>query len=149
MHQAIIYRYNRYLDQLKEELLAYENEKMIWAVLEGINNSAGNLATHLIGNLNHYIGQVIGSTGYQRNRPLEFNCIDVPREKLIQDIDDTKVMIEKIVSDLDLEAPYPPEVFKRESSNFFVMCQLTTHLAYHVGQVNYHRRIIQGIEINA
>lgn len=50
---------SRDLLNLKEELSLYNNEAQLWKVSEGIGNSAGNLALHLVGNLNHFIGATL------------------------------------------------------------------------------------------
>ena len=38
-----------------------------------ISNSGGNLALHLIGNINHFFGANLGGTGFVRKRDLEFS----------------------------------------------------------------------------
>ena len=148
LQKEFVHFFHQYLDQLHSEITDYPSENLMWVVVEGINNSGGNLCTHLIGNLNHYIGQVIGNTGYQRNRPLEFSCMDVPREQLLKDIEATKTMIETVVSGIeDLTTAYPPEVFGRAGSIQHFLLHLLAHLGYHIGQVNYHRRILEGVEM--
>ncbi|WP_125721548.1 DinB family protein [Flavobacterium ustbae] len=136
---------NRDLNKLKFEIESYEFEKQIWAVDKNISNSAGNLCLHLIGNLNTYIGAEIGKTGYIRNRPLEFSLKDIPKWELVSKIEDTIEVINNSLDTLteaDLEQIYPQIVFEKEMTTGFFLIHLSTHLAYHLGQINYHRRLL-------
>lgn len=137
--------FNRDLNKLKFEIESYEYENQIWAVNNDISNSGGNLCLHLVGNLNTYIGAEIGKTGYIRNRPLEFSSKDIPRSELIQKIEDTIIVVNnalEILNEKDLNAIYPQIVFEKEMTTGFFLVHLSTHLAYHLGQINYHRRLL-------
>jgi hypothetical protein len=139
--------YVRYLNTLKEELNAYPDESKIWLVQDGINNSAGNLALHLIGNLNHFICSVLGNNGYIRNRELEFSQKGTPRNEIIASIDATVIVVEQTLAKLssdDLAKPFPVKlpVPGDDNSTGFTLVHFTAHIAYHVGQINYHRRLI-------
>jgi uncharacterized damage-inducible protein DinB len=137
--------FDRDLNKLKLEIESYQNESQIWAIDKNISNSAGNLCLHLIGNLNTYIGAEIGKTGYIRNRELEFSLKDVPRSELIEKIENTILVVNKALDTLtetDLEAIYPLVVFEKEMTTGFFLIHLSTHLAYHLGQINYHRRLL-------
>lgn len=137
--------FNRDLNKLKSEIELYQKESQIWEIKENISNSAGNLCLHLIGNLNTYIGAEIGKTGYIRNRPLEFSLKDIPKSELIEKIEDTILVVNKAIDSLterDLEQIYPQIVFEKEMTTGFFLIHLSTHLAYHLGQINYHRRMI-------
>lgn len=135
----------RDLSKLKGEIESYPNENSIWEIRSDINNSAGNLTLHLIGNLNTYIGAELNKTGYTRNRELEFTQKNVPREQLIQGIEATIRVIENTLDQLsatDLEKEYPILIWEKKTSTAYVLIHLTTHLAYHLGQINYHRRLL-------
>jgi uncharacterized damage-inducible protein DinB len=137
--------FNRDLNKLKVEIESYENENQIWAIDKNISNSAGNLCLHLIGNINNFIGTELGKTGYIRNRPLEFSLKDVPRTEIISKIDETILVVNNTLDSLteaDLKAIYPKIVFEKEMTTEFFLVHLSTHLAYHLGQINYHRRLI-------
>jgi len=137
--------FNRDLDKLKFEIESYEFEKQLWAIDKNISNSAGNLCLHLIGNLNTYIGAEIGKTGYVRNRPLEFSSKDISKSELISKIENTIEVVNKSLDSLtetDLEQIYPQIVFEKEMTTGFFLVHLSTHLAYHLGQINYHRRLL-------
>jgi uncharacterized damage-inducible protein DinB len=136
--------FNRDLQRLRVEIEQYETESDIWKTGGSISNSAGNLCLHLVGNLNTYIGRELGSTGYIRNRELEFSAKDVPRKELIQMVDDTISMVNQTLDALNdeiLDTEYPILVFEQPTSTEYLLVHLTTHLTYHLGQINYHRRL--------
>ncbi len=135
----------RDLKKLRQEISLYKNEQVIWVTDKKIANAAGNLCLHLVGNLNTYIGAALGNTGYIRNRELEFSLKDIPRAELLQKIDDTIAMIEsafKHISDQQLAEKYPMLVWEEITSTAYMLMHLTTHLTYHLGQINYHRRLL-------
>ena len=137
--------FKRDLEKLKKEIIAYHNEYNLWIIDKGIANSAGNLCLHLVGNLNTYIGAEFGKTGYVRDRDLEFSQKNIPKIQLVKMIEDTIVVVEDGLSKLnenDLEREYPLLVFKEKTSTGFFLIHLTVHLGYHLGQVNYHRRLL-------
>lgn len=136
--------FNRDLNQLKVEIESYQNESQLWVIDKNISNSGGNLCLHLIGNINTYIGAEIGKTGYIRNRPLEFSLKDILKSELINKIEETILVVNKAldsVTEADLESIYPQIVFEKEMTTGFFLVHLATHLAYHLGQINYHRRL--------
>ena len=137
----------RELTSLRAELDAYPADADVWRVVPGITNSAGNLALHLAGNLRHFIGGILGRTGYRRDRDAEFASTGVPRPELTRLIDAGIAEVERTMgslSDSELEAEFPEPVAKvRVQTGDFLM-HLASHLAYHLGQVDYHRRIVTG-----
>ncbi|OXA87275.1 DUF1572 family protein [Flavobacterium hercynium] len=138
--------YNRDLNKLKVEIESYQNENQLWAIDKNISNAGGNLCLHLIGNLNTYIGAQLGKTGYIRNRPLEFSSKDIPKSELIKKIEDTIVVVNKVLDILteeELNQIYPEIIFEKEMTTGYFLVHLSTHLAYHLGQINYHRRLVE------
>lgn len=137
--------YARDLNKLKAEIQAYKSEEAIWKKSAEILNSAGNLTLHLIGNLNAYIGAEIGKTGYVRQRDLEFSTEFVSKNDLIKRIDETIEVVSQGLSMLTAEElfnDYPLIVFDSKMTTGYFLIHLTTHLAYHLGQINYHRRLL-------
>ena len=144
--QTLIKLFRRDLTKLSAEIELYNNEQDLWLLKNEINNAAGNLSLHVVGNLNHFIGAVLGKTGYIRQRDLEFSLKDIPKAALLKDIETTKVMVETVLSGLneeDLKKDYPLMVFNETMTTEYFLTHLTTHLAYHLGQINYHRRLIK------
>src|ERR1700743_1041657 len=145
LHETLKSLFNRVLNKLKIEIEAYKKETNIWLVEEGISNSAGNLCLHLIGNLNAYIGAELGKTGYIRHRELEFSLKDIPRVELIKKVEDTILVVDAALSAVtpeQLEARYPTETLGHPMSTEYFLVHLAMHLTYHLGQINYHRRLL-------
>ena len=143
--ETLIKLFKRDLIKLKGEIDLYKNENNLWLVHKDITNSAGNLCLHLVGNLNAFIGAELGHTGYIRQRNLEFSLKDVPRVELLKKVDDTIIMVENVLKQLttkDLAKNFPIDVFKEKMTTEFFLVHLSTHLTYHLGQINYHRRLL-------
>jgi hypothetical protein len=137
--------FKRDLEKLKQEIASYRDESNLWKIDKSIANSSGNLCLHLVGNLNTYIGAEIGKTNYVRNRDLEFSLKNIPQAQLVKMIEDTIMVVEDGLSKLnenDLEREYPLLVFKEKTSTGYFLIHLAVHLGYHLGQVNYHRRLL-------
>ena len=135
--------FQHYLDQLCDELNSYPNEETVWQTVTGIKNSGGTLTLHLIGNLNHFISHGLGKTGYVRDRSAEFSTRNVSRFDLVREVKKTKDMVTEILEQVENPyAPYPEHLFGKSGSIEFFVCKLLTHLSYHLGQVNYHRRML-------
>ncbi|MEO5858572.1 MAG: DinB family protein [Pyrinomonadaceae bacterium] len=137
--------YERDLSKLKEEIALYSIEADLWKTSGEITNSAGNLTLHLVGNLRHFFGAVLGETGYIRDRDKEFSDGGVSRGELLAGIDwaaaDVRATLAKLTVE-DLAATYPLEVFGHSMTTEFFVVHLATHLNYHLGQINYHRRML-------
>lgn len=135
----------RDLNKLESELLLYSEEASLWKVDKTIKNPAGNLCLHLCGNLQHYIGAVLGKSAYVRNRANEFAVKNVSRENLIKEIAFAKKAVTDTLPTLteqQLQANYPEDVFGKPMTTLFFLVHLSAHLSYHLGQVNYHRRLV-------
>lgn len=135
----------RYIDQIKNEISAYKDEADIWKSLGSIKNSAGTLTLHMCGNLQHFVGAIIGNRGYIRNRDEEFNRRNVSRNDMLAELEITKNVIEAEFNNLEdnkLNDKFPPTHFGEDITYNYALARLISHFAYHVGQINYHRRII-------
>ena len=141
--------FERELNKLIEEIKLYSTEEKIWEITPGIKNSGGNLCMHICGNLQHFIGNVLGNSGYIRNRDKEFSVSGIPSSQLINEIEKTLEIVVstlKSTAEIDLEEEYtafPAHLLGKEklTKGFFLM-HLISHLDYHMGQINYHRRMI-------
>lgn len=137
--------FSRDLAKLKAEIELYQNEERIWYIEENIANSAGNLCLHLVGNLNTFVGAEFGATGYVRNRELEFSAKDVPRAVLLEQISETAQIVDVTLDQFTaerLQADSPIQFFDKLVSTEYFLVHLASHLAYHLGQINYHRRLL-------
>lgn len=134
----------RDLDKLEKEIDLYSSEEAIWVIKEGVKNSAGTLVLHLCGNLQHYIGVGLGESDYKRDRDKEFSARNVSRAHLIREIGRTKETVKNTLANLTpdtLEREYPLPVFDYPMTVQYFMIHLSAHFGYHLGQVNYHRRL--------
>ncbi len=135
----------RDLDVLEKEIALYPTTDSIWMVKGEIKNSAGNLALHLCGNLQHFIGAVLGNSGYIRDREKEFSLKNISAKDLVIEIIKTKEAIKNSFPKIDptsLEKEYPEKVFANSMTTQYFLIHLSAHLGYHLGQVNYHRRLV-------
>jgi uncharacterized damage-inducible protein DinB len=149
MKNVILEMLERDVRKVIDELMLYKDEESIWRITERINNSAGNLCLHLAGNLNHFIGAVLGGTGYIRNRDSEFTLKGVSREEIVATLESTIQVIRETfdkLDDADLEKTFPLEKHGKEATTGYMLLHLLTHLNYHLGQINYHRRMIVAVE---
>ena len=137
--------FERDLQRLKTEIELYKDEDNLWLVQQGISNSAGNLCLHLLGNLNHFIGATLGNTGYVRYRDDEFSLKNIPRQDLVTNIENCRLVVKTTLLKLtaeDLAKEFEQKVFDKPVTTEMMLMHLTTHLTYHLGQINYHRRLL-------
>ena len=137
--------YTRDLQKLADEVSSYPGHDKIWNVPPGVINSGGNLCLHICGNLQHFVGAVLGSTGYVRNREAEFGSRNVPLPSLLQEVETTVRSVNSTLENLSearLNEKYPIDVFGFEMTTYWFLLHLYGHCNYHLGQLNYHRRIV-------
>jgi uncharacterized damage-inducible protein DinB len=135
----------KYLNVLNKEISSYKNEADLWKVTGEITNPPGNLCLHLCGNLQHYIGAIIGKTSYLRNRDAEFSKKNVSRHDLLMEINLTEEVIAHVFDALkkeDLKKPFPDKTFGENITYAEAILHCEVHFTYHLGQINYHRRIL-------
>lgn len=135
----------RDLASLRAEVLAYPDDAALWVLPEGAPNAGGTLVLHLCGNLRHFIGAGLGTSGYVRDRDAEFSTRGTSRAELAALVHITAAEVT-----LTLQR-YPPERLDETltigQTTLTVragLLHLTAHLAYHLGQLDYHRRIVTG-----
>lgn len=137
--------FERDINKLIAEVESYKDENALWKTAGSISNSAGNLVLHLSGNLNHLIGATLGHTGFIREREKEFYEKAVPKMRLIKELKETIVVIKntlECMSEDELDKDFPVEIGGKILSNQYILIHLLAHLNYHLGQVNYHRRLL-------
>ncbi|PSR55527.1 DinB superfamily protein [Adhaeribacter arboris] len=138
--------YERDINRLKTEIESFREEENLWKLAGQVKNTAGNLGLHLVGNLKTYIGKNLGDFDYVRNREAEFNLKNVPKVHLLQQIDETKQVVRAALQKLEksqLEEIYPEETLGYPMTTGFFLIHLAAHLSYHLGQINYLRRIVE------
>lgn len=137
--------FQRDLNRLKVDIQSYTNYNVMWKTTGAIKNSAGNLCLHLVGNLNHFIGHGFSNNGYIRDRAFEFSCEYMEKKALLQNIDDVMEVVDMGLGQLteeQLNADFPIQIWQDKVSTAFFLIHLHSHLNYHLGQINYHRRLL-------
>jgi len=145
LQKSLLQLFRRDIQKLYKEIEMYQDESRLWAVLDGTSNSGGNLALHLMGNLNDYLGKNLGKTGYVRNREAEFSKKHISKAILLGSIEELGQLVSKVLENLtdeQMNAVYPENVLGCEMTTQFFLIHLHGHLTYHTGQINYHRRIV-------
>jgi len=141
--QTLLGFYLRDIDKLYEEIASFGDENNLWKTIGQITNPAGNLALHLVGGLNYFIGTQLGKTGYVRNRAFEFSQKHVPRSIILEQIAKLKAVVFQVMNtlkDADYETDFPIPFDDKQNTTGYVLVQLHGHLLYHLGQINYLRR---------
>ncbi len=145
LQETLSVLFQKDLNRVKEEINAYSNETDIWILRDGISNTAGNLCLHLVGNVKHFVGKIIGNIPYERQREQEFTDKDIPKTKLLENLDETIASVTAALAAFkadELNSIYPVKVFGAELTTEHFLLHLYGHLNYHLGQINYHRRLL-------
>lgn len=145
LKETLVQIYEMDLRKVIEEIKKYENEEDLWLLDKEITNSGGNLALHLIGNINHFFGAVLGRTDYKRERELEFSNKNASRSEIIEGLENAISVLKDALnnlSDEDLHKDYPIEFGGGQQKTVAVIIYMLSHLNYHLGQINYHRRLL-------
>lgn len=145
LNHAIRDLFVRDLNKAADEIESYPSDKALWTVSGDIANSAGNLGLHLAGNINHFFGAVLGNSGYVRERDLEFSSKGASRAEVAEALRKAAGVARKVIDELseeDLASDFPEQFAGKTVSNAWMIAHLLTHLNYHLGQINYHRRLV-------
>lgn len=137
----------RDLAAVRRSVEAYPDDASLWSERPGFPNSGGTLALHVAGNVRHYVGAVLGRSGYVRDRDAEFSRRGVPRHAVVAEIEEARSAVERALgtlADQSLARPYPIPISGKSVSTRDFLVHLATHLAFHLGQLDYHRRAVTG-----
>jgi hypothetical protein len=141
----------RELDSFKQEINLFPGDDLLWVAPGGVTNSAGNLALHVAGNLRHFVGAVLGNTGYVRNRDAEFTTRGLDRAAVLRELDAAVADVVSTLGTFDparMNQPYPLPVGGITVGTRRFLIHLATHLAWHLGQAGYLRRILTGQNVS-
>lgn len=137
----------RELRAVKRQIESYPDDASVWKAVPGLPNSAGTLALHVAGNLRHFVGATLGRDGYERDRDAEFSRRDVPRREIAETLDAAIAAVTAALDradDATLAGPWPEPIAQRRVSGGDFALHLAAHVAYHLGQIDYHRRLVTG-----
>jgi uncharacterized damage-inducible protein DinB len=150
MHDMLEYLHRtipRDLQTFQREIELFPSDDAVWQTVPGITNPAGTLALHVCGNLRHYLGAVLGSSGYVRDRDAEFRLRGVPRRDLVENLVGAREVVIRTLQTLSpetLQSAYPEPLGGVTLRTDWFLLHLGTHLAFHLGQAGYLRRMITG-----
>lgn len=142
--QIILSLFEKDIEKFIEEISLYQMESDLWTLKGDIKNSPGTLALHIAGNIKHFIGAQLGGTEYLRNREKEFSERNLSRERLLNELHESLSIIKSVLAKLseeDLKKDFPVCFLDKMRPTIEVLFILYGHLNYHLGQVNYHRRM--------
>lgn len=137
----------RELHAFAREVEMFPDDESLFRTVPGVTNSAGNLALHVCGNLKHFVGAVLGDSGYLRTRDAEFATRSGRREDVTRQLHETASVVGETLARLPAEAlarPYPQKVANLELPCGLFLMHLAVHLSFHLGQAGYLRRIVTG-----
>lgn len=138
---------SRDLQTFRQEIELFPSDAAVWRTVPGVTNPAGTLALHICGNLRHYLGAVLGGSGYVRDRDAEFRLRGIPRHELVESLRGTEEVVIRVLQSLPPEillAPYPELMYGEALRTDWFLLHLGTHLAFHLGQAGYLRRAVTG-----
>jgi uncharacterized damage-inducible protein DinB len=144
IHSELISLFTRDLRRVAQEIEAFPTDESLWQTAPGVTNSAGNLALHLEGNLREYIGRQLGGIAYTRQRPLEFSTTGLTRADVAARIDAVRETVIPALAKADLDALFPENVLGQPLTTRQFVFHLLGHLNYHLGQIDYLRRMNTG-----
>lgn len=144
MREAFRRVYLRDLETAAREVEAYASDESLWARIPGLANSGGTLARHLAGNMRHFIGHLLGGSGYVRDREAEFSGTSMPRAAVAAELRSAAAEVDAAIDRFppdQLAAPFPVTIANVQLTTERAMMHFVAHLAYHLGQIDYHRRM--------
>ena len=142
----------RELEGARREVGLFPDDDTLWRTPPGLPNSAGNLAVHLAGNIQHYIGAMLGQTGYTRDREGEFSTRTGARQSVMDELAKAVAVVRTTLPTLTAEQLAEPAVDRELPSSLSLgrfLLHLATHAAYHLGQIDYARRLVTGDSTSA
>jgi Protein of unknown function (DUF664) len=137
----------RELHAFARDVELFPDDASLFRTLPGVTNSAGNLGLHVAGNLKHYVGAVLGQTGYVRDREAEFATRGVSRADVARELGEAAQVVDHVLARLPaaaLEQPYPEAVAGVVLPCRLFLMHLAVHLSFHLGQASYLRRSMTG-----
>ncbi len=137
----------RELAAVRREIEAYPDDESPWTEVPGLPNTGGVLVRHLAGNLQHFVGAVLGGNGYVRDREHEFKGAPWPRVRLLAEIDATIAAVTRVLPTLtaeQLSLPFPQRIYDYQLETADFLSHLAVHCGFHLGQLDYHRRAVTG-----
>lgn len=137
----------REVEAMIREVEHVPDDETLWKVAPGVANSVGALGRHLAGNLQHYVGHLLGGTGYVRNRAREFTNGPGTREEVISELRQAIGAVDRTLREMPravLDQQFPEAVGGVRPRTGVFLAHLVSHTGYHLGQAGYLRRLLTG-----
>lgn len=137
----------RELGAFIREIELIPDDTVLWKTLPGVANSCGNLALHVAGNLQHYVGHVLGESRYVRDREREFRSRKGTRAAVVEELRQTIGAVDRTLLNLEratLDHQYPQSLGGVQPRTGVFLFHLVSHTGFHLGQAGYLRRILTG-----
>jgi uncharacterized damage-inducible protein DinB len=134
----------RDLTKVIQEINQFAKDEDLWLIRGSAKNPAGNLALHMAGAVNHFIGVRLGNSNYQRNRDLEFAARNISRENITKELQSAIDVVNVTMASLapsDLDKEFPEQLGSATMTIQHFLLHLVSHVNYHLGQLNYVRRL--------
>lgn len=141
---VLIDLYTREINRLKNEISAFESDDLLWKQPDGLVNPAGNICLYTTGTLQHFIGNMIGDSGYIRNKEAELKARNLNRERLLEEVENMRqVVVDTLeqVSKTDLQKVFPTKEFEEAVTTEFYLIHLLNTLSFHIGQISMIRTL--------
>lgn len=126
------------------DCLAELSQEQIWTPGPEGSNSIGTLTHHLSGNLRHFLGAGLLADGYQRDRDAEFADRNISARDLTAELQKALEVAHMALETIDtqlIHAPYQSVDGREFASMAHMLLMIEAHFAYHVGQINYTKRM--------
>jgi len=138
--------YKRDIERFITEIELFNDENNLLKTKGSAKNSSGNLTLHIIGGLSFHIGVTLANLDFVRNRNQEFIRKGVPRESMTAQLSNLiPLIVDTITSmpDRQLNELHPNLYDGQNETIGYVLTQILLHLNYHLGQINYLRRMLE------
>lgn len=121
------------------------DDGQVWWRPHADSNAVGNLVLHVCGSSRHFLGRVVGGTGYERDRKAEFaQRGPIARADLLRVLDETVAETDGILGGLDPARLLEVREVPRDSpqSVLALVLRITHHWAVHTGQIAYATKLL-------
>jgi len=127
------------------ECLVRLDDRQLWWRPHADSNAVGNLVLHVCGSSRHFLGRVVGGTGYERDRKAEFAQRGPrPRADLLRVLEETVAETDRVLGALDPARLFEARDVPRDSPQSVLALVLRTshHWAVHTGQIVYATKLL-------
>ena len=148
LSQARLHLKNDFLPKIQRcfDLL---NENDIWWRSHDTNNSIGNLALHLAGNVRQWIISGVGGEPDVRERQKEFAQREaLPKERLLSALVSAVEGSDQVLANFPVERLMEKKVIQGfDQTTLQAIFHVVEHFSFHTGQIIYITKLRKGIDL--